>query len=323
MERPSERTLKEHHAYYSADGPFAANARMLQGVWARAQGLPLAERAFKNGMRKLAPLCNYVDPEHALHQGSNFLTEGIRCVVREEMKANAARKGPARKVFRADRLYGDLLNSQSLAFNLFGELKLDLEMATRVFRYMRPDHVDTVIGLEFEHAPRLGVARSNGDRSTFAVFVEYLGPRGRGFIGMEVKYAESLSSKPVLFRERYWELAEASGQFRPGSLETLRTMPLGVEQLWRAHLLCLELGPPVGTTYAAGCFMFLYPQDNFDCQIAVNRYQKMLSGSDSFLPFTMEEYCWALRSVKAGDWVDELVGRYLSFSRNLVPVIIR
>ncbi len=299
---------------------------MLQGLWARTRGVPLADRAFKNGatgVRKLAPLCNHVDLEYARREGSNFLTEGIRRVVVDELMANAARSRADRKEFREDRLYGDLLSSQALAFNLFGELKLDLDLATRIFRYLRPEQVGSVTRIEFEHSPGREDEHGMGGRCTFAVFVEYTGTRGPGFIGIEAKYTETMTNKPFPFSPRYRDIAEASGQFKPDALEVLCSMPPGSEQLWRQHLLSLSLCPPVSNTYTHGCSMFIYPQDNFECQIAVNRYHKALSSWGTFVPLTMEEYCWALRSVKAGPWVDELLARYLAFSsiRSLVSPI--
>jgi hypothetical protein len=68
------------------------------------------------------------DAEHSLW---NYLTDGIRDLVR------AAVTRPE-KLIKAPRIYDDLLSSQPLCFNLFGELALDLALASRVLRRNMP-----------------------------------------------------------------------------------------------------------------------------------------------------------------------------------------
>ena len=58
---------------------------------------------------------------------ANFLTPGVRSIVREELEREEAGAGQG-KLYGMPRLVEDLLSSQPLCFNLFGELKLDLRL---------------------------------------------------------------------------------------------------------------------------------------------------------------------------------------------------
>lgn len=318
MKKQAKKNLSDHHAYYEADDAFAGSARLLQSLWAQKQNLPLAQRqmSLKDGsVRALPPLRNYVELDYATNEGSNFLSDTIRDVVRKEMEANEQRKGLDRKIIRPDRLYGNLLSSQPLAFNLFGELKTHRGLATRVFKQLFPERINEVTKIEFEYSPGRGNVKFTEDRSAFDVFVEYKGPKGKGFLGVEVKYAENMNVAPAKFRDRYREVAEAAGVFAQGAVNTLCSMPKPIEQLWRDHLLCLSMQPPVNPAYDAGAFVFLYPKDNRSCYDAVQAYAKNLESKESFLPITMEAFCDALRAQNAGDWVKDLHERYLDFDR--------
>jgi len=61
----------------------------------------------------------------------NYLTDSIRDVVRAEVLG--ARRGDG-KLFGEPRIFNDLLSSQPLCFNLFGELKRNLTLAGVSFR---------------------------------------------------------------------------------------------------------------------------------------------------------------------------------------------
>lgn len=81
---------------------------------------------------------------------ANFLTPNIRRSVRDCIEAKAAGSG---QLVDEDRLYANLLSSQPLCFNLFGELQSDLELASAVCTGLRPDRVQAVTNIRFEHSP--------------------------------------------------------------------------------------------------------------------------------------------------------------------------
>jgi hypothetical protein len=80
---------------------------------------------------------------------ANYLTDDIRQVVRGEVKK-------PEKLYQAPRIYNDLLSSQPLCFNVFGELQADLDSTTRVAGQLWPARVAEVTAIEFEHSPGRG-----------------------------------------------------------------------------------------------------------------------------------------------------------------------
>jgi hypothetical protein len=66
----------------------------------------------------------------------NYLTDGIRGTLRDALS-------DPEKVIVKPRIHDDLLSSQPLCFNLFGELKQDLSLASSVLRRMMPGVIDS------------------------------------------------------------------------------------------------------------------------------------------------------------------------------------
>ena len=62
-------------------------------------------------------------------------------------------------------------------------------------------------GVRFEWSPGRGDQRYAGNRSAFEVFIEYVGGRGRSFLGIEVKYHEDLTGTRVHSGARYPAIA--------------------------------------------------------------------------------------------------------------------
>jgi len=142
----------------------------------------------------------------------NYLTETIRGVVAEELdRTDTASSG---KMYATPRIYDDLLSSQPLCSNLFGELKAeaDHEIATAVARRLWPDRVEQVTRIEFEHSPDREDLVYTGNRTAFDVYLEHTCPGGgHGFVGIEVKYHEDLRGPAAENRARTEEVAQRSG----------------------------------------------------------------------------------------------------------------
>jgi hypothetical protein len=233
---------------------------------------------------------------------ANYLTPGIREVVQETLAASSD------QLFKKPRIYDDLLSSQPLCFNLFGEMKRNLDLATSVFRDLRPSSIRAVTDIQFEFSPGRGSVRFTGDRSAFDVFVQYDTQSGeRGFFGIEVKYHEDLRDPAASHRSRYDEIADQMRCFRPEGRAVLRRAPL--QQLWRDHLL-------VGSTkqelaYAEGTFVLIYPAANTHCRAALQAYRRQLVDSSSFDAWTLEEITAVLSQATPAEWVREFHSRYL------------
>jgi hypothetical protein len=295
--------LAEHHVLVKSDNAFQRRARLLQALWREERGLPV-------GLHRGAPLGSRIESAFARDTLANFLTPNIRDVVRHAV-LGAGRSTD--QLIDEERLFTNLLSSQPLCFNLFGELALDLGLATRVVRRLSPGRVERVREILFEHSPGRGDLRFTGDRSAFDVFVVYDSPEGkRGFLGIEVKYHEGLGDAAATHKPRYDEVADAMGCF-PLNRDALRASPL--QQIWRDHLLAGALVAG-DADYDEGAFVFLAPEENVACSRAVGRYREMLTSAETFVAWSLEGVVAALEAETGGaEWVGELGQRYLGEER--------
>ncbi|MGB2963678.1 MAG: hypothetical protein WBB69_06795 [Anaerolineales bacterium] len=298
---------KEYHALEKVDkSGFQRKARLLQSIWREEQGYPIGEHKYKGDSRPIGSRLAMPWAEEIL---ANYLTDSIRAVVRNEVLDKNKSRG---KLYVKPRIFNDLLSSQPLCFNLFGELQQDLPLATKVFNDLSPTEIKEVTAIEFEYSPGRGDDRYTGDRSAFDVYVSYLTESGgRGFLGVEVKYHENLKGKASPHRERYDQVAEIMGCFKIHHLSKLREQPL--QQIWRDHLLA-GIHKHVDD-FDEGAFVFLYPRENLHCAEAVQTYQEKLSNTDSFLTWTLEDVAETIQLHSEQEWINLFIDRYLDFSK--------
>ena len=297
------REAERHQVFVPTDNPFQRKARLLQARWRESQNLPIGEHGGR-------PLGSRIAMPYAQETLRNYLTEGIREVVRQEVVDPFKSRG---KLFGKPRIFNDLLSSQPLAFNLFAELKRDLPLASRIFAALTDDRVHQVTAIEFEHSPGRGDMRYTGDRSAFDVYVEYQSKNGkRGFVGIEVKYHEGLGEQPAPHRDRYDEIADLVGCFLAGQREFLMKKPL--QQIWRDHLLACSLLSDRDAGFDDGLFVFLYPRENTRCAQAVVRYRECVTDTPTFTAWTLHEVAEAIASETNSSWIDAFRQRYLAFS---------
>ena len=64
-----------------------------------------------------------------------------------------------------------------------------------------------------------------------------------------------------------------------------------------------------------GYFLLLYPQDNFHCTTALNRYTECLTSTDTFVSLTLETLVAELRRQTEAEWVTRVYDRYLDFGK--------
>lgn len=304
MRDPLREILQRHHAYVPSDNDFQRRARLLQSLWREEQGLPIGEHRGQ-------PLGSRLTLPGAKDTLANYLTGTIRDVVRAEVLDPVRSRG---KLFGRPRIWNDLLSSQPLCFNLFGELQRDLPLASRVLGRLSGGRIATVSAIGFEHSPGRGDPKYTGDRSAFDLFVEYRTPNGaKGFVGIEVKYHEDLSDPPAPHRARYDEIAASIGTFEPSHAALLRTKP--IQQIWRDHLLAGSLLLDGYRGIAEGLFAILYPAGNAACARASELYRTCLSDTRTFSAWTLEAVAGALRAEGAPAWVDTFADRYLAFDK--------
>ncbi len=168
--RALEHLCRQHLAWErnSDTTDFQRRARLLQALWREASNLPV-------GTLKGLPRGAMLEMPFAQECLANYLTPTIRGVVEREVLDRKRSKG---KVFGRPRIFANLLSSQPLCFNLFGEMAEDLDLATAVLRDLTGGAVARVLGIEFEHSPGRGDTTYTGDRSAFDVFIQYEPARG-------------------------------------------------------------------------------------------------------------------------------------------------
>lgn len=301
-----------------ADNRCQAYYRYLQSKWRDAKGIP---PKMKEEQSKEDVYGNYTsDPE------ANFMTEGIRALVNNELLPE--NKGG--RLIEESRLRHNLLSSQPLCFNLFGELKLHLEKALVFFNLLYGDYFKSIDDIKFEYNPARRDPRLTGDRSAFDVFVEYTSNSGKkGFIGIEVKYAENLRegadsvksilekqfcNEPRTLRDRYQELSQ--DVFNPDYYSELEELPQF--QIWRDHLLAVAMCKSFPDKYDEGVFMFLSPFSNKNCRTGIKNYSSLLEKSHQdiglashFCYAWLEDYLFTLDKVFDDYWTKDMITRYL------------
>jgi len=299
--RPTKKEAEEFSAYYKPDTAFSAHARLLQSKWRHKNGLPAASYG------------NFIEKDHAKSSKANFLTDNIKDLLQSEIIS--ARKLGA--LIGEPRIWVNTLSSQPLCFNLFGELALDLDLATNFFKEIFPGKIKAVTEIKFEYSP--GRRTVHCDSSAFDVFVLYENLFGKKcFIGIEVKYAESLreeSKKKAasIFKEhqKTYTSLTTPDIFKPNAIDKLQLTPLS--QIWRDHMLALACR--FGSVYDDGFFVFLFPAANKECQNGVDKYLDQLINNDEertfFFPRHLEDFIHTLKRIHPTSWTTELRERYL------------
>ncbi|KAA1419194.1 hypothetical protein F0U44_12135 [Nocardioides humilatus] len=134
-------------------------------------------------------------------------------------------------LIQEERLRRNLLSSQPLCFNLFGFLSAHPESLLPWVRTLQPLAM-TVHEVLLEWAPPKGAI----GRSAFDAFVSYETEAGkRGFVGIEVKYAEDLAAAQRTPADEKYMTATRSGLWKSGAIERLDRPKL--RQFWYNQLL--------------------------------------------------------------------------------------
>lgn len=303
MTRPTKEVLEQFAVLYKPDTDFSASARLLQSKWRLKKNIPAGK------------LGNYIETERAKEKKENYFTDNIKNLVVSEINNTRTTKG----LINEARVWTNLLSSQPLCFNLFGELHYDLDLATKYFKKLFPTRVDKITAIKFEHSAGRGNIDYTGDHSAFDVFVEYEKNEKKGFIGIEVKYAESLreeakkkAAETFVKHEKEYIRLTTDNIFKPNAIEFLKQVPLS--QIWRDHLLSLAHRKD----YEEGFFVFLFPKANNECQKGVDSYiNQLISDSEEqtgFYPRHLDDFILTLKQLHSADWTNELEERYLGIT---------
>ena len=299
-----ERTLRRHDAYEPGDTRFRAAARLQQALWRERNGWKSGYQTSPNGKRRRIGNCIGQVPAGL---GANFISGEIAKLARLELS------------FREDgalideaRLSANLLSSMPLTFNLFGAMRLDLKLASRLFKRLFPRFVRIVTGILFEHAPARGNPNFTADYTAFDVLIQCRTVDGKsGFIAIEVKFSETMTEPAARLRPRYDELSASCGCFRHPDNPALRTSP--IQQFWRQHMLAasmLQAG-----LYDTGRFVVVAPIFNNQVQNAIAAFRSQIADEAPvrFDAVTLETLVETIGKTDAKEAAAALHQRYCNF----------
>lgn len=298
------------HAPVSGDSSWQRVLRATQSTWREDRGLEAPEISVGGARRRLGSRLTDADAE----SGHNFLTGAVWQRVQTELADNESAAPAERKVLEPGRLKANLLSSQPLCFNLFAELAVDLDLATRALRLVWPHLIGRVEAIEFEWSPGRGDEDYLGNRSAFDVAVFHSkGDGRRGVLGIEVKYHEDLRAVGGEVRDRALEVAAQAGLGLDGADPAWGQAPLN--QLLLDHLLALSINQHDQRTWGTAEFCLLFPTVNAACHAALASYRGHLGYVPAFHALTLETLVGALRSTTDAAWVEAFHHRYLAYDR--------
>jgi len=166
-----------------SESGFKKRMRFHQGWW-RAFVLAEEEGNYPNKRGKV--ICNTILDGQKSQK--NFLSPNIvNAVIQTIQERQVASSG----ILEEDRLFNNLLSSQPLCFNFFGELKIDTDLALQVLKQFWPE-INAVKSVIFEFA---SIKNCTHDNSAFDVAFEVSAGNRNGLIGLECKYTDTFSQK--------------------------------------------------------------------------------------------------------------------------------
>lgn len=246
-------------------------ARRHQNEWRIARGLgPGIQPSPKKSKKSPRKIGSRIDDTSAA-AGMNFLTEDVIAAVKDRLDHTERFQ-----TLDTRRLYGDLLSSMPMCFNLFGPLAVRPDLARKVTYRWFPDlcPADADVRVRFEWSPGRCQAEWLDDRTAFDAVIFINAGSQRRLIGIETKYHEHPVAEPLVRKNRKTRLSEKR-EPKPRYLEVNAKAGLcssasvmanvwgaPVEQLWRDHLLALACQQHPTRGWAQTGYVLVAPAGN-------------------------------------------------------------
>lgn len=220
----------------------------------------------------------------------NFLTQGIVKTVELVLKE---RTDKSKGKIETNRVYNNLLSSQPLCFNFFGELKQDLEFAKKVMASFYPD-ISEVTDIFFEFAPE---ENYTNDNSAFDVAIECIMNGKKSLIGFECKYTDLFSDKEY-DKNEYREIYHKSNCFKNSYSDYINKK---YNQLFRNQLIAEALAQ--NSKYDQVLTgLFCYNEDTSAIDIGNAFQEKLNNGVEVFKTITYKDFIIAIQKCKDISW---------------------
>ncbi len=283
---------------------FRRAVRYHNARWREGNGYPIGTHRNRPGTAP-RPVGSRLDLDFARESGATFLTSRALAAAR----ARTAFVEP-HQIFDHQSFWADLLSSEALAVNLFGDLAADLDRADRAVHTWWPGSPGRVTEVRFAHSPgRFDPGYSNSLRSFDALVVLALPDGSAGALAIDVKYREAAERHGVkpTHMSRFVEIHDRSGAFEPGAIDVLN--PSRLSLVWLEHLLLLSMLQHDSGRWTWGRYVVVHPEGNTDIAHATNEYRKLLADDTTFTSATIEDLLSA--KVLAPRTVAALRRRYL------------
>lgn len=200
MEHTMRTELQKLIGVLPSESGFRKRMRFHQGWW---RAFVLAEEQGAHPIRTSEPICNTI--LNGKISRKNFLSQHIFDAVAQTIHE---RQSAGSGILEEDRLFDNLLSSQPLCFNFFGELKIDTDFALQLLQRFYPEFTQ-VKQVIFEFAP---IENYTNDNSAFDVAIEVMIGNRTGLLGLECKYTDTFSQKEYK-KDEYLQIYERSGAF--------------------------------------------------------------------------------------------------------------
>lgn len=308
------KTLQERFGPIPKETGLTRKMRLHQGWW---RTNVLNEEP---GLHPIIPtqnVCNAIANGNATEK--NFLTANAIKAVRETL---AKRTKENLGIIEQDRLFNNLLSSQPLCFNFFGELYADHDFGLLVLKTFYPE-LTKLVSVNFEFAPTIIYTN---DRSAFDIAFEVEAGNNKGLIGFECKYTDTFSFKPSKSPIFYGEEGnknydaylgiynQSKSNFTKPYFDFVRSKDFN--QLFRNQLICEALLQDKKYDFVrTGLFCY---QDDDSATATAKTFKTMLSNPDNFQLITYNAYISKVQQLglswQQREWTMLLWARYCGTS---------
>lgn len=222
---------------------------------------------------------------------SNFLNSDIVNAVKDVLN-NRTKENSG--IIEEERLYNNLLSSQPLCFNFFGNFYQDKNFGLLVLKSFYPD-LTKLNEVFFEFAPK---EKYLNDGSAFDIAFDVQMGNRRGLIGLECKYTDTFSYKPSKSTINYGDIDsknhdtylaifnKSKSQFLADYYEYVRNKDFN--QLFRNQLIAVSLVQNKNYDFVK-TGLFCYQDDQSATKIAGD-FRSKLKENDSFKLITYSDF---------------------------------
>jgi hypothetical protein len=291
---PSREELEAAHCWEADDHvpgrpamtAFRRRARYHQARWREAHGHPIGTQPLvPRPSAAVRPVGSRLPLDYGRDSGAGFVSAAALDAARARTSFVEREQS-----FDHQRLWADLLSSEALGFNLFGDLAADIGQADGAMHRWWPDAPGTLREIRFAHSPgRLDPSYLNSLRDFDATFVLDTDAHEHAVVAVDVKFFErSKAEQPKPANAaRNMEVAERSGAFTPDVDRLLGRTDLAV--VWLEHLLLLSMLQHHSGGWTWGRYVVVHPAGNPDVVDLLARYREYLADDSTFATITLEE----------------------------------